>query len=229
MNYTPEISEYASFSWFQWSWFYDETLKIKQLYRWLGHSHVVGQSFCSYILTNAELFITRSSAILIDEHELTTDYMTKRCKNFIKRVEAKFGNSKQPLFDGMDPDRVYYSSFGDTEDTDNNVLPYGEDIQYQKEVEVNEAYIEALLNYIEAKIVVPGKYSILVLAQVKLRKRYALGSPIGKDNRNPILDTRVHELEFPDGRVDKYVLTLSLRISFTRLMNRDGILEFYRR
>ena len=85
-----------------------------------------------YILTNTGEFITWLSVIPIHEHELTTDYMTKRCKNFIKRVEAKFGNSKQPLFDGMDPDRVYYSSFGDTEDTDNNVLPYGEDIQYYK-------------------------------------------------------------------------------------------------
>ena len=31
MNYTPDISEYASFSWFQWLWFYYESLKIKQL------------------------------------------------------------------------------------------------------------------------------------------------------------------------------------------------------
>ena len=31
MNYTYDIYEYASFSWFQWSWFYDENLKSKQL------------------------------------------------------------------------------------------------------------------------------------------------------------------------------------------------------
>ena len=35
-------------------------------------------------------------------------------------VEAKIGNYKQPLFDGTDPDRVYYSAFGDTEDADDN-------------------------------------------------------------------------------------------------------------
>ena len=32
--------------------------------------------------------------------------MAKQCKNFMERVEAKIGNSKKPLFDGMDPDRV---------------------------------------------------------------------------------------------------------------------------
>ena len=53
-------------------------------------------------------------------------------------VEAKIGNSEQPLFNGTEPDRVYYSAFGDTNDADKNLLPYGEYIQDQKEVEVNE-------------------------------------------------------------------------------------------
>ena len=45
--------------------------------------------------------------IPIDEYELTTDNMTKQFKNFMERLEARIGNSKQSLFDGMDPDRVY--------------------------------------------------------------------------------------------------------------------------
>ena len=40
--------------------------------------------------------------------------MTKQCKNFMERVEAKTVNSKQPMFDGADPYRVYYITFGDT-------------------------------------------------------------------------------------------------------------------
>ena len=51
--------------------------------------------------------------------------MTKHCKDFMEHVEAKIGNAKQPLFDGTDPERVYYSDSGDTNDADNNVLPYG--------------------------------------------------------------------------------------------------------
>ena len=45
MNYTPDISEYALFSWFQWLWFYDQSLKIKQVCRWLVPAHGVGQAF----------------------------------------------------------------------------------------------------------------------------------------------------------------------------------------
>ena len=40
--------------------------------------------------------------------------MTKQCNNVMEQVEAKIGNAKQPLFDDTEPDRVYYSAFGDT-------------------------------------------------------------------------------------------------------------------
>ena len=41
------------------------------------------------------------------------------------------------MFDGTDPDRVYYSAFGYTSDSNDSVLHYGEEIQNYKEVEVN--------------------------------------------------------------------------------------------
>ena len=139
MNYKPYISEYASFSWFRLSWFFDESLKSKQLSILLGPAHRVGQVFFSYILNDTGGFITRSSVIPIDEHELTTNHITKQCNNFMEHVEAKIGNDKQPLFDGTKPDIVYYSAFGDTNYAEDNMVPYGKDIQDQKEVEVNES------------------------------------------------------------------------------------------
>ena len=146
--------------------------------------------------------------IPIDEHELTTDNMTKYCKNFIKNVVAKIGDSKQPLFGVTDPERVYYSDFGYTKNVDDKILPNWEEIQYQKEVEVNKAYIEALYNYIGSKVVFLDKYSIPELYQVKLRNHYTLGNPIDEYHSNPILDKKVYELEFPDGRVDEYSVTI---------------------
>ena len=98
----------------------------------------------------------------------------------MERGKSKIVNYKQYLFDGIDPDRVYNSAFGYTNDSGYNVLPYGEEIQDQKEVEFNKAYIEALHNYIGSKVVLPGKYSIPVLARVKYRKQDDLGNPIGE-------------------------------------------------
>ena len=59
----------------------------------------------------------------MDEHDLTTDNLTKQWDNSIEHVEDKVGNSEQPMFDGTDIDRVYSSAFGDTDNAENNVLP----------------------------------------------------------------------------------------------------------
>ena len=50
MQYTPDISEYVSFMWFQWCWFHDENTKTKKICRLLGPAHQTRQSFCSYIV-----------------------------------------------------------------------------------------------------------------------------------------------------------------------------------
>ena len=134
--------------------------------------------------------------------------MTGHCNNLMKHVEAKIGNAKQPLFDIKDPDRIYYSYFGDTEDADKTLLPYGEEIQDQNDVVVNKSYIESLDNCIGYKVVVTGEYYIPVLAQVKHRKQDALGNPIGEEHINPIPDTRIYELEFLNGRVDEYTVNI---------------------
>ena len=70
--------------------------------------------------------------IPIYEHELTSDHMTKQCKNSMEGVKGKIGNYKQPLFDGMEPDTLDYTDFGDTGDAEDSVLPYGGYIQDQK-------------------------------------------------------------------------------------------------
>jgi hypothetical protein len=37
------------------------------------------------------------------------------------------------------------------------------------------------------------------------RKRDVDGNPVGIANSNPILDTRMHEVQFPDGHTESYV------------------------
>ena len=43
---------------------------------------------------------------------------------------------------------------------------------------------------------------------MKHRKRYALGNPIDEEHIETILDTRIYELEFSDGRVDEYTVII---------------------
>jgi hypothetical protein len=49
-----------------------------------------------------------------------------------------------------------------------------------------------------AQVILPLKDSQL-LGTVTARKRDIHGNPIGVANKNPILDTRIYEVIFPDG------------------------------
>ena len=62
-NYTPDIFEYVSFSWFQWCWYLDEDRKCKSLCRWIGPAYHIGQSMCWYILYDNAEYLARSSVI----------------------------------------------------------------------------------------------------------------------------------------------------------------------
>ena len=59
-NYTPDISEYVTFSWFQWCWYLDEDWKCKSLCRWIGPAHHIGQPMCWYIIKDNGEYLARS-------------------------------------------------------------------------------------------------------------------------------------------------------------------------
>ena len=127
LHYTPDISEYVSFAWFQWCWYYDEITNTKQLCRWLGPAHHVGQSFCSYIIKPDGEFLARSSVVPILDEDLLTDDMKNNMRKFMDNLESKVGNSKEPIYQEDAPNRIYYDSFDDLYDDDDCALPYGEE------------------------------------------------------------------------------------------------------
>ena len=85
-NYTPDISEYTTFSWFQWCWCFDKDKRCKRLCRWLGPSLSVGKSLFWYVLIENGEYITHSSVIAVDPLELKTDNMVKSTSVFTHSV-----------------------------------------------------------------------------------------------------------------------------------------------
>ena len=209
MHSTPDISEYVTFEWFQWCWYFNEATKDKELCRWLGPAHSVGQSFCCYILLQNGEFIARSSVIPIETHELFPDEMKTRCDKFTSSVESKIGNNRVPIIDASDPSHIYYDAFYDDHNADDNVLPYGEEIEEAKTGEMQDAYLEDQDELIGLKIQIEDhKNQVPVLATIKKRKRDSQGEPTGEKNSNPILDSRIYELEFPDGRLEEFGMNI---------------------
>lgn len=173
-------------------------------------AHQIGQSFCSYLLLDSADHISRSTVIPVPPEDSQSSLTQQQMKEFMLSLNDKIGNHKQPSFNFDQPDGICYRLFVDDDPSDDdNVLPYGQEVIDASAKEIDEACLEAMDEHIGAKVIVPGHDNVTpILAEVKHRKRDDNGNPVGTKNDNPILDTRVYQLEFPDGRVDEYSLNL---------------------
>lgn len=98
MCYTPNISEYISFGWFQWCYFFNEDSKSKKLCCWLGPAHEVGQSFCHWVFLSNRNFVACSSVIPIPYHEF------KHYNNiFMDCVHERIRNTKELIYNNIYP------------------------------------------------------------------------------------------------------------------------------
>ena len=69
-GYTPDISEFTTFKWYEWCWYYKEdNMLCKHLGRWLGPAHSAGQGLLYHILTTSGYVHVRSSAAPLSEDD----------------------------------------------------------------------------------------------------------------------------------------------------------------
>ena len=132
----------------------------------------------------------------------------RRTNIFMECVQERISNTREPIYNNIYPQQIYYDAFNDPVEDNTSQLPYGEETHEAKLKEVNDRYMEALDRYINAEVIMPDKNGIPVLTKVKNHKRDSAGNPVVEHDDNPILDTRVYELQFPDGRVEEYVANM---------------------
>ena len=193
----------------------------KTLCRWIGPAHHIGQSMCWYILCDHAEYLASSSVIAVDELSKETVEMREQMDRFTRKLESKIGNNLIPTFDGTNPGSVYFTSFGTTVEEEMEDLPYGDDFTTLRMKNIDDRYLADLDNLIGVQVSLPGKDGIPLLATFKKRKLDFKGHPIGSPNVNPILDFRIYELEFPDGREEEYSVNVIIEFILDQVRNND--------
>ena len=132
--------------------------------------------------------------------EMQTSHMKERTRAFGKVTKDKIKDGEHVLLHG-----------GKTQPYDWNDHPFGEDpdfVEEFKEVISNDEVKEAddaftpdvYDTYLNMELAIPQGDSLEPrLARVTKRLKDANGLPIGLANENPILDTRMYEIEYLDG------------------------------
>jgi hypothetical protein len=193
---SPDISEYLDYKWYDTIWYYDHDVPFPQdrrkLGKWLGVAHRVGQALCYYILTDTARPIVRSSVQPLTRSELNNENIKSDIRDLNQKIIDHIGEVEIPdlpvelqddydIYEPMEPEA--------------------------SKPEIGDYTPEAYDALIAAELMLP-KGDILTSAKVVARKRDADGNPIGIANQNPILDTLIYEVQFPDGHTESYAANI---------------------
>jgi Reverse transcriptase (RNA-dependent DNA polymerase) len=203
---TPDISEYLDFSWYEAVWYYEPTAfpeEKRLIGRWMGVAHRVGQALCYWILTSSGTVIARTTVQALSPTDLETATVQQEIEDFDKAVLTAIGDATQdedlpnPVVENLQ--RLY-----DMYDERDDMSPIEPEAS---KPEADDHDVDAYDKYISAQVMLPqgNEYT---MGRVISRKRDENGTPIGRYDSNPILDTRMYNVEFPDGHADEYTANL---------------------
>ena len=198
---TADISPFCEFGWWDWVMFRDNGVAFPEdkmvLGKYLGPSIDVGPAMTAKIMKANGEVVDRSTLRSLTPEEENDPVRTVEKASFLERVHARWGEKTKVSdlgADGLglvdDPD-----NFDPWEDPD--VGPNFPDLK--EELDPTPEFGDVYLNA-EIMFSLGGEMQRGI---VRKRKRDEDGNPMGRENKNPILDTRLYEVEFPDGRTEE--------------------------
>ena len=200
---TPDISAYSMFDWYEPVWYIDPAKDTAQsrrvLGRWIGVAEDIGSSLTYFILPKSCIPVARSSVFPVTQDERLSADFQRELETLDAAINTKIGDSRSDndcFNDLPDIPEIPLDIFdGDEQTTD----PIEEEA---KMPEADDHYTSELFDqYLTARVLL-DRGGEGQLGTVKRRKRDHNGNPVGVSNRNPLLDTREYEVEFPDGSID---------------------------
>jgi len=202
MGHTPDISSLATFNFYEPVWYIDQTAEFphpkRKLGRWLGEAYDIGQAMCYWVLPISGIPLARSSVQHIPPEYLSTDDVQQELSALDKVLTEKFGDPVKSTDESLEYD------INDPAMDNEAVTPLFEPMEPESAMPEADLWdAEAYDQYISAQVILPSGDSQL-LGTVTARKRDVHGNPVGISNKNPILDTRIYEVTFPDGHSAEY-------------------------
>ena len=220
-GHTPDISEYVEFGFYDYCWYWDTPQSYphekKNIGRWLGVAHRVGQSMVYYIMNTNGKVIARSTATPLELADYDVKETQERMKELDAVIESSIGDyrnatnvSSKQIPDMDDDDITAQLSFcfdikPDDIDSSNEPAASISEIPFVDDAPTQDVESTAFDKFLGLYVELPGEDGeSKVLARVKERKRNHDGKLMGRANPNPILNTAIYNVETPDGNIQEY-------------------------
>ena len=196
---TPDISEYLDFGFYDCVWYHENAgLGERMAGRWLGVSHRVGSLMSYWILTKSGSIISRTTVQRVTNLELQVDETKAVFAELDAEIRRRFKEEDLPV-EGDKPDPVMWSDLIEQdEDFYNEFVRIVDDDDVP---DADDAFTPDMFDdtYLNMELALDRGDEGPELARVTKRLRDANGIPIGTANDNPVLDSRMYEVEYADG------------------------------
>lgn len=211
-----DISNICQFGWYEFVYYRDKATalypnQLECLGRCLGPAKNEGNEMAQYILTIKGTIVPRRSVrrLRVDELALSNETEALKRSQFDAAIRQKLGDSftlpAVPVQVGdTDPDEDDFEPFPEDADGEegspDTAVPNADLVDATGKPILQQSLADTLIT---AEVKLPQGDSE-VLAKVLRRSVDEDGKVIGCYNENPILNTIVYDLEFPDGTVKEY-------------------------
>lgn len=185
-----DISALAEFGWYEWCYFRDATSPFpypnERLGRCLGPTNSVGSKMSQYILNDSANVLPQLTVRKLTRSEMLSTVERMKREVFDKIIFSRLGNSYQGPGTLIDP-------------TQDPIDRTPETYEYLDDVDDHDNYDE----YINMEVLLPREGGATQPGKIIRRTIGDDGETIGKESQHPLLDTRIYDVEFPDGGIER--------------------------
>ena len=192
---TPDISEYTDFDFYDWVWFWDhpDDAQNPHLGRWLGISHRIGSAMCFYILKSNGNVVSRTSVQPVPNLDRQKDTVITKMNRFDNEIETMV-RADGYFIPGTHENKFFIHDEEDYDEEDTRQEPHTQDVE-------DLHYTPDTMDpFVGSEVRIPQGDGYIA-ARVTKRAKGPDGNPIGKSHTNPLLDTRLYEIEQVDGTI----------------------------
>ena len=200
-----DISNLCQYGWYQWCYYREHTEKFpfnrEVLGRVLGPARGEGNEMSQWVLKANGKVVPRRTHRPLTVAEMHSPTEEKKRKVFTELIERRWGTSINPPKTDNDAKADDEFEFYEDDDEQERAMPDIEDVVDANGhlLDQQPAY-DAIINA-EVRMQLGEEY---VTGKVKQRALGPDGRVAGTYDENPILNSIVYEVEFPDGQVREY-------------------------
>jgi Reverse transcriptase (RNA-dependent DNA polymerase) len=198
---TVDISEYLDFGFYDWVWFRENAgLGETKLGRWLGVSHRVGSMMSFWVISSTGKVLSRTTVQRVTNLELQLEENKAKCAEYTSALRERLGNDELAELDD-NGELVIPEEWDDPAFSREFIEEFGRTINDPELREADQDFTPDAYDdtYLNMELALPRDGAEVQFGRVVKRLRDKDGLPIGMAHDNPILDTRMYEVEFQDG------------------------------